>query len=117
VKVSLNLAMLTLGTLGALAAHQNELHARLAFIARRVIREQMATIDAERARSDGLLLNILPSRIAERLKKDPGVIADRFAQATVLFSDIVGFTELSARLAPDELVKKLDAVFSKFDDI
>ncbi len=117
VKVSLNLAILTLGTIGALAAHQIELQARLAFIARRVIREQMATIDAERARSDGLLLNILPSRIAERLKNDPGVIADRFEQATVLFSDIVGFTQLSARLAPDELVKKLDAVFSKFDDI
>jgi class 3 adenylate cyclase len=117
VKVSLNLAILTLGTLGALAAWQIEIQSRVAFIARRVIREQMAALDAERARSDSLLLNILPSRIAERLKKEPGVIADRFEEATVLFSDIVGFTELSSRLAPDELVKKLDTVFSRFDDI
>ncbi len=117
VRISLNLAILTLGTIGALAAHQLEFQARVAFVARRVIRDQMAELDAERARSEGLLLNVLPSRIAERLKNGPGVIADRFAQATVLFSDIVGFTELSARLEPDELVRKLDAVFSRFDEI
>ncbi|HEY8077890.1 MAG TPA: adenylate/guanylate cyclase domain-containing protein [Labilithrix sp.] len=117
VRISLNLAILTLGTIGALAAHQLEFQARVAFTARRVIREQMATIDAERARSDSLLLNVLPSRIAERLKTEPGVIADRFANATVLFSDIVGFTELSSRLEPDELVRRLDTVFSRFDEI
>jgi class 3 adenylate cyclase len=117
VRVSLNLAILTLGSIGALAAHQIEFQARVAFAARRVIREQMAALDAERARSEALLLNVLPSRIAQRLKAGPGVIADRFDEATVLFSDIVGFTELSARLAPDELVRRLDTVFSRFDEI
>ena len=53
----------------------------------------------------------------QRLKDSPGVIADRYETATVLFSDIVGFTELSAKLPPDELVKKLDTVFTRFDEI
>jgi class 3 adenylate cyclase len=61
---------------------------------------------------------VLPRRIAERLKNEPDTtIADRFESATVLFSDIVGFTQLSARLAPDEIVRRLDEVFSSFDQI
>src|SRR5262249_38638280 len=87
-----------------------------AWLQRRVIKEQMAALDAERRTSESLLLNVLPRRIAERLKGEPGtIIADRFDSATVLFCDIVGFTELSARLAPDEIVRRLDAVFSRFD--
>jgi len=118
VHLSFNVAILTLGAVGALAARAADLQGRLAFLQRRIIREQMAALDAERSRSETLLLNILPRRIAERLKDAPGVvIADRFSSATVLFSDIVGFTELSTRLTPEELVKRLDEIFTKFDDI
>jgi len=117
IRLSMNLTMLTLGMIGALAARQIEVQARLAFLQRRIIREQMAALDAERHKSEALLLNILPQKIAERLKGSSDVIAERFESATVLFSDIVGFTELSARLAPDELVRKLDDVFSRFDRI
>jgi class 3 adenylate cyclase len=117
VHLSLTLAMLTLGTIGALAAHQMEMQARLTFLQRRVIREQMHALDVERTRSENLLLNVLPQRIADRLKTQKGVIADRFDIATVLFSDIVGFTELSSKLAPDELVRRLDTVFTRFDEI
>ena len=117
VLLSLNVALLTLGTIGALAAHQLELQARLTFLQRKIIREQMHALDVERTRSESLLLNILPRAIADRLKRNPGVIADRFETGTVLFSDIVGFTELSAKLAPDELVRRLDAVFTRFDEI
>jgi len=117
VRISLNVALLTLGVVGTLAARQMDLQARLTFLQRRVIREQMAALDAERSRSETLLLNILPRKIAERLKGKPGVIADRFETATVLFCDIVGFTQLSARLEPDELVRGLDEIFSRFDDI
>lgn len=114
--ITSNLSIFTLGVIGTLAARQNEIQGRLAFLARRVIREQMAALEAERQRSESLLLNILPKKIADRLKK--GVtIADRFPSATVLFSDIVGFTELSARLEPDEIVRRLDEVFSEFDTI
>jgi class 3 adenylate cyclase len=116
VHLSFNVSLLTLGGVGALAARELDLQGRLAFLQRRIIREQMAALDAERTRSETLLLNVLPRRIAERLKKAPGVvIADRFTSATVLFSDIVGFTELSTRLTPEELVKRLDAIFTRFD--
>lgn len=69
----------------------------------------------EHARSEGLLLNILPGPVADRLKQEKAVIADRFSDVTILFADIVDFTELSARIAPEELVTMLNAVFSAFD--
>ncbi|MDB4937360.1 MAG: adenylate/guanylate cyclase [Labilithrix sp.] len=118
VHLSINVATLTLGCVGAVAARQLDLQGRLAFLQRRIIREQMAALDAERTRSETLLLNVLPRRIAGRLKEKPGVvIADRFASATVLFSDIVGFTQMSTRLTPEELVKRLDEIFSRFDGL
>jgi class 3 adenylate cyclase len=118
VHLSFNVSLLTLGAVGALAARATDLQGRLAFLQRKIIREQMAALDAERSRSETLLLNVLPRRIADRLKDAPGeIIADRFASATVLFSDIVGFTELSTRLPPEELVKRLDEIFTKFDEI
>ena len=74
-----------------------------------------ALVEARRT-SVSLLINVIAGRIADRLKGEPGmVIADRFESATVLFCDIVGFTQLSARLAPDEIVRRLDTVFSRFD--
>jgi class 3 adenylate cyclase len=118
IRLSLNLTMLTMGVIGALAAHRLEIQARLTWLQRRVIREQLAALDAERRTSESLLLNVLPRRIADRLKGEPGVvIADGFESATVLFCDIVGFTQLSARLAPDEIVRRLDTVFTQFDTI
>jgi class 3 adenylate cyclase len=118
VHLSINVALLTLGLVGALAARELDVQGRLAFLHRRIIREQMAALDAERSRSETLLLNVLPRRIADRLKEAPGVvIADRFASATVLFSDIVGFTQLSTQLPADELVRRLDEIFTRFDEI
>jgi guanylate cyclase len=74
-------------------------------------------IEREKARSERLLLNVLPPSVAERLKRDEGVIADRFESATVLFTDIVGFTPLAAKLEAHELVHLLDEIFSAFDAI
>lgn len=65
--------------------------------------------------SDRLLLNILPQAIAERLKQQQQIIADSFDEVTVLFADIVDFTQLSARISPSELVKRLNEIFSTFD--
>ncbi|NEP11433.1 MAG: response regulator [Symploca sp. SIO2C1] len=64
-----------------------------------------------------LLLNILPAPIAGRLQKDPTTIADSFDDASVLFADIVGFTALSSRKTPKELVDLLNVIFSKFDQL
>jgi class 3 adenylate cyclase len=72
-------------------------------------------LDLERAKSENLLLNILPAPIAQRLKADPGAIADGHRDVSVLFADIVGFTPLSARLSAPEVVQLLNEIFSTFD--
>ncbi len=68
-------------------------------------------------KSESLLLNILPHTIAERLKHDPKEIAEHFEDVTILFSDIVGFTPLSSKMPPLELVKLLNQMFSTFDKL
>ena len=118
VRLSMILTILVLGGIGTLVAHQLELQAREGFLQRRAIYEQMDQLDFEKGKSDALLLNILPATIAERLKHEQGrTIADGFAQVTVLFSDIVGFTKMSERLSPAEIVRRLNAIFSTFDDL
>ncbi len=64
-----------------------------------------------------LLHNILPVSIAKRLEDRPGIIADRFDDASILFADIVGFTPLAERIDPQQLVALLDEVFSALDDL
>jgi adenylate cyclase len=66
-------------------------------------------------RSEALLLNILPQAIADRLKAGEEVIADRVEGVTILFADLVGFTPMSERLAPDEMVRLLNQIFTRFD--
>lgn len=68
-------------------------------------------------KSERLLLNILPEMIAEQLKQQPATIADSFLEVTVLFADIVGFTELSTRTSPAELVELLNTIFCLFDQL
>jgi guanylate cyclase len=74
-------------------------------------------IDAERARSEALLLNVLPRSIAERLKRGESPIADRVESATILFADLVGFTRLAGRLPPEQVVAMLNDVFTRLDAI
>jgi len=72
-------------------------------------------LEAEQERSERLLLNVLPGAIAERLKRDPGIIAEHYDEVTVLFADLVGFTAQTQVMPPDELVAMLDRIFSAFD--
>jgi class 3 adenylate cyclase len=81
----------------------------------RLLRALMGDLDAERAESERLLLNILPEPVAQRLKTEPGIIADRYDSASVLFADIVGFTPLSETLTAEEMVEWLNEVYSAFD--
>jgi class 3 adenylate cyclase len=73
--------------------------------------------EAEHERSEALLLNILPAPVARRLKRTPGVIADAYPEASVLFADIVGFTSLTERLEPERLISLLDRVFTAWDGL
>lgn len=80
-----------------------------------LLKSVMGDLDEERAKSERLLLNILPEAIAERLKTDPGVIADQFDSVTILFADIVAFTPLSERMSAHQTVVWLNDVYSAFD--
>jgi adenylate cyclase len=71
----------------------------------------------EKERSEQLLLNILPAEIADRLRKNNESPAEHFEEATILFADIVGFTSLSARMDPLQLVAGLNQIFSTFDHL
>jgi guanylate cyclase len=73
--------------------------------------------DGFQEESDRLLHSILPDEIATRLKTDQSMIADDFDEASVLFADVVGFTPMSAKMSPPELVGLLNTLFSAFDDI
>jgi guanylate cyclase len=68
-------------------------------------------------RADGLLINVLPRSIAERLKSEPQTIADSFSEASILFADVADFTPLANSLPPTEVVGMLDQLFGHFDEL
>jgi class 3 adenylate cyclase len=93
---------------GMLICYQMDVASRREFASMQLLAE-------ERERSERLLLNILPAPIAERLKSSERAIAERSEGVTVLFADVVGFTPLSARKTPEELVDLLNRIFTEFD--
>lgn len=86
------------------------------YYAMREVSRAEAAMEVEYGRSEALLANILPATIAARLK-DPahGVIADRYADASILFADIAGFTERASHMPPADLVRFLDRLYTTFD--
>jgi guanylate cyclase len=80
-------------------------------------REALAALRVEQAKAEGLLLNILPRSIADRLKAQTEPIADQFGSASILFADVVDFTLWSERLPPADVVGYLDRLFRRFDDL
>ncbi|MDD4979266.1 MAG: adenylate/guanylate cyclase domain-containing protein [Gallionella sp.] len=76
---------------------------------------QHQLLEEEQKKSERVLLNVLPGAIAERLKNDQGLIADGYADVTVMFVDLVNFTQLTEMLAPTEMVGLLNKIFSGFD--
>ncbi|WP_299082984.1 adenylate/guanylate cyclase domain-containing protein [uncultured Paraglaciecola sp.] len=74
-------------------------------------------LSKEKKRSEQLLLNILPSSIAQRLKHSSEIIADYFEQASIMFADIQNFTPMCKKLSPHQLVNFLNEVFTEFDNI
>jgi class 3 adenylate cyclase len=72
-------------------------------------------IKTERKKSESLLLNILPSEIANRLKKGEINISNEYSNVSILFADLVGFTPLSEKLNAHQLVELLNEIFTEFD--
>jgi adenylate cyclase len=77
--------------------------------------EYLESIEQEKKHSEALLRNILPPEIAIRLRKGETNIADHFEDATIIFTDVVGFTKITARMRAFEIVACLNRLFSEFD--
>ncbi|NMG57179.1 PAS domain S-box protein [Geitlerinema sp. P-1104] len=84
-------------------------------ITKRKLAEEALRVEQEK--SESLLLNVLPRKIAEQLKQDQTSIAERFEEATIMFADLVDFTTVSAQMTPSKLVAILNEIFSTFDQL
>lgn len=126
-------ALLTLGVLAALRKPPEIFYAMMinavaataiAILIELIIYRQIEDVfiskkiaEIEREKSEKLLRNVLPDVIASRLRSDPHMIAEGFPEATILFADLVGFTEMSSRISPERLVDLLNDIFGRFDDL
>jgi class 3 adenylate cyclase len=81
-----------------------------------VLSKVLEDLEVERSRSHQLLLNVLPQRIIDRLNAGEKVIADHHDDVTVVFTDFVGFTSISAALPPPVLIEELNTLYSAFDE-
>jgi class 3 adenylate cyclase len=79
--------------------------------------QQHQLLAEEQKKSERVLLNVLPSSIAQRLKNQQGLIADGHADVTVMFADLVNFTQLTESLSPEQMVGLLNTIFSGFDEL
>jgi class 3 adenylate cyclase len=79
--------------------------------------QQHQLLAEEQKKSERVLLNVLPNNIAQRLKNEQGLIADGYADATVMFADLVNFTQLTESLSPEQMVSLLNEIFSGFDEL
>ncbi|MCK5782285.1 MAG: hypothetical protein KAH10_06820 [Flavobacteriales bacterium] len=74
-------------------------------------------ISLEKEKSDSLLLNILPVRVANELKHNSKVAPRKYDNVSVLFTDFVGFTKIAEEMSEDKLIEELDRYFNIFDNI
>ena len=81
------------------------------------LKHAMSLLKDEQERSERLLLNILPGAVADRLKQNDSTIADGFADVTVMFADIVNFTQIAGGMSPSQIFSMLNKVFSGFDSL
>ncbi len=84
---------------------------------KRQLDQQHALLAEEQKKSERVLFNVLPTNIAERLKNNQGLIADGYADVTVMFADLVNFTQLTEQMSPEQMVGLLNTVFSGFDEL
>jgi class 3 adenylate cyclase len=80
------------------------------------LRNKNVVIESKNRENEELLLNVLPAPIANRLRGGEQGIADGFAEVTVAFADLVGFTAMSSDMPPQEVVTLLNGLFTRFDE-
>lgn len=81
------------------------------------LKELILTTENEKNRSNKLLLNILPTEVAEELKDNGAVKPVLFKNVSIMFTDFEGFTKIAEKMSPEELIKTLDTSFTQFDKI
>jgi class 3 adenylate cyclase len=81
------------------------------------VKAKTQDLSLEKQKTEKLLLNILPQPIAERLKKNETLIVDHFEEASVIFVDLVGFTQVSEKFTPRDIVLMLNEIFIRFDQV
>lgn len=106
------LLLVTLGSLVYIRRANRTLKAR-----NEEIRKNRQALSAEKAKSDQLLLNILPVKIADELKTNGSAAPQHYETVSILFADIKGFTQIAEKLPADQLVDQLDLHFREFDEI
>ncbi|MEC4985266.1 MAG: adenylate/guanylate cyclase domain-containing protein [Oscillatoria sp. PMC 1068.18] len=84
------------------------------FMQRKQVQDELKS---QKEQTERLLLNILPRPVALRLQSNAEIIADDYADASVLFADLVGFTAFSAQKTSTELIEVLNEIFSRFDQL
>jgi class 3 adenylate cyclase len=112
----LNFFIFGLNIIGMMLGYSLERTNRLAFLQQLIIEQQNAETNELRAKSERLLLNVLPAPVAERLKRGE-TVADYYENAAILFADIENFTPFSANRTPAEVVEVLNQIFSAFDQL
>jgi guanylate cyclase len=91
--------------------------ASLTFLSIAMMLYLVKQLEIAQDRADTLLFNMLPQKVAARLKKKPGTIAEAYDNASILFADIVGFTPLSNQLSPTKMIDLLNQIYSQFDEL
>ena len=118
IKVSTDFIYLLVFFFGqALPVFAAEFHLRHNFLRRIQLRRARSALHKEQERSSQLLSNLLPPTIVSQLKAGRELIADFYPEATVLFTDLRGFTAFSSTVTPAQLVAFLNVLFSTFDRI
>jgi class 3 adenylate cyclase len=105
-----SIGIITAVTMGMVSAVMRERCARIQFMATRAL-------DMSHSRTESLLGAMLPGEIAEQIQAGETNIADALDEVSIVFADIAGFTSLSRRLSPTDLIRLLDNLFSRFDAV